>query len=245
MSKTSIRVLVAAAGRGSRAGLSYPKTLFPIHGHPILVRILRLLASYDTKPAVIVSPEGRGLVQSVLDARELSAELIVQQSPKGMGDAILCLESSLAEPTEHVLLIWGDIPFIQEQTVTNLVAQHLRDDNDLTFATRIVDQAYTVVRRDTNGQVIALEETRETGRALERGERDIGLFVFRRAPVLQCLKKDVPGKFGKHTGEHGFLYVVQQLVEQGFKVDAMPIATELDLVSLNSMSDIEPWLGKI
>lgn len=239
-----MRVLIAAAGRGSRAGLPYPKTLFPIQGHPILVRILNLLSPYDPNPAIIVSPEGKELVQSELDARHLDAELIVQPSPKGMGDAILYLESSQSEPSEHVLLIWGDIPFIQAKTVANLVAQHFRDDNDLTFATRVVDHAYTIVRRDTKGRVIALEETRETGKPLERGERDIGLFVFRRAPVLHCLKQDVPRKFGKHTGEHGFLYVVQQLVGQGFKVEAVPIATEIDLVSLNSMSDIEPWLEK-
>lgn len=53
-----IRVLVAAAGRGTRAGLPYPKTLYPVQGRPILLRILDLLSPYDDCPTVVVSPEG-------------------------------------------------------------------------------------------------------------------------------------------------------------------------------------------
>lgn len=242
MNHDSIRALVAAAGRGARAGLPYPKTLFPIQGQPILVHILNLLATYDRFPAVIVSPEGKGLIQSELDARGFKSELIEQPVPKGMGDAVLCLEHSLVPPVEHVLLIWGDIPFIQPATIATLVSQHLNNNNDLTFATRVVDQAYTVVRRNSKGSVLDLEETRESGRPVTAGERDIGLFVFRRIPVLEYLKKDVPEKLGKHTGEHGFLYIVRQLVIQGLKVEALPIATELDLISLNSLNDVQPWL---
>jgi bifunctional UDP-N-acetylglucosamine pyrophosphorylase/glucosamine-1-phosphate N-acetyltransferase len=244
MNPDSIRALVAAAGRGSRAGLLYPKTLFPIKGQPILIHILNLLSPYDRCPAVIVSPEGKTPIQSELDVRNHKPELIVQPVPKGMGDAVLCLEHSLAPPAEHVLLVWGDIPFIQPMTVATMVSQHLNNNNDLTFATRIVDRAYTVVRRDSQGRVVDLEETRESGRPVEAGERDIGLFVFRRSPVFECLKNDVPEKFGKHTGEHGFLYIVRQLVIQGLKVEALPIATELDLVSLNCLSDVQPWLEK-
>lgn len=245
MNPNSIRALVAAAGRGTRAGLSYPKTLFPIKGQPILIHILNLLEPYDRLPAIVVSPDGKGPIEAELDARGFKSELIEQSVPKGMGDAVLCLEHSLAPPTEHVLLVWGDIPFIQPATIATMVSQHLEDSNDLTFATRVVDQAYTIVRRDSAGRVLDLEETRESGRSKIAGERDIGLFVFRRIPVLESLKKDVPGKYGNHTNEHGFLYIVRQLVIQGLKVEALPIATELDLVSLNSLNDVQPWLGEV
>jgi bifunctional UDP-N-acetylglucosamine pyrophosphorylase/glucosamine-1-phosphate N-acetyltransferase len=44
---------------------------------------------------------------------------------------------------------------------------------------------------------------------------------------------------GAATGEHGFLYVVEHLIQRGFKVEALPIATERDLVSLNRPSDLD------
>jgi bifunctional UDP-N-acetylglucosamine pyrophosphorylase/glucosamine-1-phosphate N-acetyltransferase len=240
----NIRALIAAAGRGSRAGLPYPKTLFPIRGKPILVRIHEVLAYYDKKPTVIVSPAGHAPIEHCLATANLAAHLVTQTEPRGMGDAVLSFERSPASgEAEHVLLVWGDIPFLQSTTVALLVEAHLTNSNDFTFVTKHVESAYTVVNRDTAGRVQRLMETRESGVGLPQpGERDIGLFMFRKDAVLPLLSEDLPGKRGRHTGEHGFLYVVEHLVARGMRVVGLPIADELDLISLNSMNDVREYL---
>jgi bifunctional UDP-N-acetylglucosamine pyrophosphorylase/glucosamine-1-phosphate N-acetyltransferase len=239
-----IRALVAAAGRGTRAGLQYPKTLFALQGRPILVRIMELLALYDKEPTVIVSPDGEAPVRKCLAASHCSAHLVVQPSPKGMGDAVLRFDQSPAfKNAEHVLLIWGDVPFIQPQTVSAVVKAHLAHGNDFTFATRMVDAAYTVVSRDELARVTGVVETRESGINEPRpGERDIGLFVFRKDVLMPALREELPGKWGTTTGEHGFLYIIGHLAARGCKVEALPVATEMDLVSLNSMKDVHAFL---
>lgn len=239
-----IHALIAAAGRGTRAGLPYPKTLFPIQGHPILLRILDLLAPYDDSPTVIVSPEGEHAIRECLAQQERRAHLVQQPGPRGMGDAVLRFaDSPVANSAEHLLLIWGDVPFIQQSTLDGLVRAHLENGHDFTFATRQVDSAYTLVSRDEQGRVTSVIESREAGIQTPRaGERDIGLFIFKKQPVMDWLKRDLPGKFGRTTGEHGFLYVIGHLAQAGFDVAALPIATELDLVSLNSMKDIDAYL---
>ncbi len=239
-----VRVLVAAAGRGTRAGLPYPKTLFRIRGKSILVRITELLAAYDATPTVIVSPDGLVLVQQALDAVGQAAHLVEQPVPTGMGDAVLRFAQSPAyKSAEHVLLLWGDIPFIQSETVAAVVNAHLAHGNDFTCATRSVDSAYTIVSRDLDGAVTGVVETREAGIAKpQSGEREIGLFVFRKSVVLDALREELPGKWGKSTGEHGFLYIIGHLAARGFRVEALPVATDLDLVSLNSMKDVDDFL---
>ena len=239
-----VRALVAAAGLGTRSGLPYPKTLFQIHNKPILAHIVDLLAPYDAHPTVIVSPDGESPIRQCLASYGFAAQLVVQPEPRGMGDAVLRYEHSPAfAEAEHVLLVWGDIPFIQPATVAVMVGTHLMDDNDFTFATRRVNSAYTVVSRNFDGQVIGVTETREQGLAEPQpGERDIGLFVFRKTIVIDALSEDLGGKWGQSTGEHGFLYIIRHLVERGLRVVALPIATELDLVSLNSLKDIDAYL---
>lgn len=236
-----LRALVAAAGRGTRAGLPYPKTLFPVQGKPILIRIAELLAPYDAQPTVIVSPDGQEPIRESLAAHGREAHLVVQPVPRGMGDAVLkFVESPVAADANHVLLIWGDIPLIQPETVAAIVTDHLHHESDFTFATRHVDSAYTVVSRSPQGDVLGVVETREAGAAVpSAGEREIGLFVFRKQVVLDALVGDAPGKFGKTTGEHGFLYVIGHLAKLGFKVRALPVATELDLISLNAVKDLD------
>jgi bifunctional UDP-N-acetylglucosamine pyrophosphorylase/glucosamine-1-phosphate N-acetyltransferase len=234
-----LRALIAAAGTGSRAGLPYPKTLHPVLGKPILVRLMDTLRPVDPAPTVIVSPAGRADVESCLTEHGLTASLVEQPAPTGMGDAVLRFRDAPAfDAAEHVLLVWGDIPLLEAATVEALAAAHLAHGNDFTFATRFVEQAYTIVERGADGRVAGLVETREAGTAPAPGERDIGLFAFRRDPVFALLDRKLPGATGRATGEHGFLYLVRHLAERGFRVEALPVATERDLISLNRLSDL-------
>ena len=239
-----ISVVIAAAGVGSRTGLPYPKTLFPIKGKPILVRLAELLAPYDAEPTVIVSEGGKEQIKQCLLKNNIQAQLVIQSIPRGMGDAVLCIDNSEEfANSEHVLLVWGDIPFIKQETVETMINHHLEQDSDFTFASRVVDEAYTVVVRDKSGNVTHLIETREEGMTdLGPGERDMGLFIFRKSLTLQALREELPNKWGKSTGEHGFLYIIEHLVSKGLQVKALPIAQKIELVSFNNMEDVSSYL---
>jgi bifunctional UDP-N-acetylglucosamine pyrophosphorylase / glucosamine-1-phosphate N-acetyltransferase len=239
-----ICALVAAAGSGTRACLPYPKTLFPIQGKPILIRVAELLAPYDLHPTIIVSPNGQAQIQECLNDSGVVAHLVVQPEPRGMGDAVLRFEHSPAfANAEHVLLVWGDVPFIQPETLATVIKVHIEHKNDFTFPTRQVSSAYTMVSRDTLGQVTGVVETREQGiLAPQAGERDIGLFIFRKAVVLDALREELSNKWGRSTNEHGFLYVIRHLAARGLRVEALLVATELDLVSFNSLKDVDAYV---
>lgn len=233
-----LRALIPAAGRGSRAGLPYPKTLHPVRGVPILGRLLDLLAPYDAEPVVIVSPEGLAPIAEFLRTSGRTAELIVQPEPRGMGDAVLRFDgAAAADEAEDILLVWGDIPLISPETIATAVTAHQAGDAAITFPTRHVERAYTVVSRDAQGNVTDLTETRESGAVPGPGEREIGLFVFRPDAVFPLLREH-PG-VGRSTGERGFLHVVGHLARAGATVAALPVATEDDLVSLNALADLE------
>ena len=235
--------LIAAAGRGTRANLPYPKTLFPIQGTPILVRILKLFESFDPHPTVIVSPDGREAIESSLKGHRLSAELVTQPKPLGMGNAVLCFSKSqrFAE-ADHIVLLWGDIPFIQPNTLQAMIACHMAHENDMTFVTKKVEKAYTVVTRDGSGHILRVDETRELGLMPKQGEREVGLFIFRKTPVFEHLQVDTPSRFSQSTKEHGFLYVIGLLVRSGLRVEGLSIATALDIVSLNALGDLDGHL---
>jgi bifunctional N-acetylglucosamine-1-phosphate-uridyltransferase/glucosamine-1-phosphate-acetyltransferase GlmU-like protein len=235
-----IRVLIAAAGVGSRAGLPYPKTLHPVLGRPILLRLIETLAPVDPHPTIVVSPAGREPIAACLAEAGVDADLLIQERATGMGDAILRFrDAPAARGAQHLLVVWGDIPLIDPETVRLTCDAHLAHGNDFTFPTRRVESAYTIVERAPDGSVGALIETREARIEPGPGERDIGLFVLRVDPVLPLLAERLPGALGGSTGEHGFLYIVRHLAARGHRVEGLPIATERDLVSLNRLSDLD------
>lgn len=234
-----VSTLIAAAGRGTRANLPYPKTLFKIEGKEILLRIFDTTKSYDQKPTIVVSPSGKVAIKNFLSKNSREAHLVIQKEARGMGDAVLKFENSPSfKIAEDIILIWGDVPFIRKITIQKMVERHIDKNNIFTFVTAETKMAYTRVIRDKKGNIQDLIETREEGLLIESGERDIGLFIFKKKEIFDLLKKDLPKKYSSKTNEHGFLYLISHLVQNGYKVEGLKIANKKELVSLNKIADL-------
>ncbi len=236
----NINVLIAAAGKGSRANLPYPKTLYKINGKEILARILDNLEELDKEPTIIASPNGEKYIKDFLLENGRYANIVIQENPKGMGDAVINFEKSpFSKLSENILLIWGDIPYIRKLTIQKMIQSHFGNNNTFTFVTSDTEKAYTIVQRNERDEVIDIIETREENIPIKSGERDIGLFIFRKDPVFNLLKLELPKKYSLKTKEHGFLYIVNHLVKKGFKVEGIKIANKKELISLNKISDLD------
>ena len=234
-----IKVLIVAAGKGTRANLPYPKTLFKINGEEILLKILNTTNELDPHPTVIVSPKGKKDIKNFLFDVSKKAYLVIQEEAKGMGDAVMKFEKSPAfESTDNILLIWGDIPYIKKRTIQKMVEAHFESKNIFTFVTAETEAAYTRVIRDQNHKILDVIETREERLPIKKGERDIGLFIFKKNEVFNLLKMELQKKYSYKTKEHGFLYLIHHLVEKGFKVEALKIADKKELISLNKITDL-------
>ena len=240
MYKPKVNVLIPAAGEGKRSGLSYPKTLYEIEGKPILLHILDLVKFIDTKPTIVVNPKGEKKIKDLLNKNSKQFHLVIQNTPMGMGDAILKFEQSPSyDNSKDIFLIWGDVPFIRKDTLEKMINVHFKNNNDFTLVTKKVSSAYTLISRDDKQNIIKAEETRETSNKAISGERDIGIFIFKRLQIFNLLKEELPGKYGNKTGEHGFLYIIEHLSKRGFRIEALPIANDKELKSLNSLSDLK------
>lgn len=236
--------LIAAAGLGSRSGLDYPKALFEINGIPILVQILEKFKTISAKSIIVINQNYQDQFSEALLRFNYhyprDFEFVYQNEPKGMGDAVLQVsQCSDALNAENLLLQWGDIPFIRITTIKKMLEHHFLSKSEFTLVTADSDLCYTkVIRNKLSQQVLSVEETRETGSSPSSGERDIGLFIFNRKIVLDLLSQDLENKFGLKTGEHSFLYVIKHLASLGHKTVAINIANEKEVISLNSLEDI-------
>ena len=241
---SNISVLIAAGGMGTRSGLSHPKTLYPINGRPILHRLHSLFHNYDKCPKIIVSPEGKSSIREFLRLNSLGAELIIQKEPKGMGDAVLQSRqsSNIVNNCEHIILSWSDIPFLTKTTLNFLVKNHLESQNDFSLITGDASKPYTFVERNSDNELCRVIETREISEEVEipsYGERDIGLFMFKKNIVFNALLSNSKNKFGNVTGEHGFLYIIEEILKLGGKVNAYKIAKKQELLSFNTADDLK------
>ncbi len=239
----SLRVVVPAAGRGSRSGMSLPKTLRVVDGTPILVRILDAVREFDPRPVVVVSPDGRSAIANALEEAGRDAELVVQAAPRGMGDAVRQFDQAGgADRADTLVVVWGDMVAVDARLIRQALLALARDGADLVFPSHVATPPYTLVVRGEAGGVVRLVERRELPAGFpETGESDTGIFVFRKEPVLSILREAPAALSGRTTGELGFLAVVGVLAERGGRVAALPIASALSAASFNSPEDLERY----
>ncbi len=240
---SSVRVVVPAAGKGSRSGMSLPKTLRVVDGVPILVRILDAVRGLDARPVVVVSPDGRAAIADALRGAGRDAELVVQDAPRGMGDAVRQFDrADGADRAETLIVVWGDMVAVDGELIRQALATLVRDGLELVFPSHIATPPYTLVVRDEQGEVRGLVERREAPAGFpETGESDTGVFVFQKDPVFRILREEPPELRGRTTGEVGFLAVVGLLAARGGRVAALPIATALAASSFNSPEDLDRY----
>lgn len=236
-----ISVVIAAAGKGSRSGLDYPKCLFKIDDLSILERILKKLRHVDDNPKIIVSPSGYRRVLDELRAANSSADLIIQDHPNGMGDAVLQLDPINSELNENILLIWGDVPFISIDTINRTILRHFTQNNSFTLPTITTKNPYTIVKRNKENEISGIIETKNKLKKSipSYGERDLGLFLFKKDIVLKLLKQDLPNKFNNEDSEHGFLYLIEHLFRNYEKIGSVKVKNLKESLSLNSIEDLQ------
>jgi bifunctional N-acetylglucosamine-1-phosphate-uridyltransferase/glucosamine-1-phosphate-acetyltransferase GlmU-like protein len=234
-----LKVLIPAAGKGERSGLSYPKTLKIFDGIPILIRTLQTVLEIDRNPVVIVSPQGEKLIKKTIREYGNEAELLVQKEPCGLGDAILCFrKSEYFNKTDEVLVVWGDMISVQIETLRRLIFLFRKNGLTFAFPSKVSNPCYTYVERNEEGKVIALSERMEFGDELPLvGESDIGVFIFNKI-VFDILTSHQESLIGKSTNEIGFLPIVSILSGMGHSIDAFKIADEIDSLSFNTIHDL-------
>jgi len=242
----NVSAVIAAAGKGTRSKLNFPKCLFKIEDREILGRILDALPNNLHSKNIIVSNDGYKPIASYINNLKVKdIHLIIQEKQLGMGNAILQLYDIQSTLANNILLMWGDLPFISGESIESLLSYHFNEKNDFSFLTLMSKNVYTLVERDNLGNIQRVIESKELNDLKKipiLGERDIGVFIFKRDIILEYLQRDLNNKFGPKSGEHGFLYVIEHLVNDGYKVGGIETHNEIEGVSFNALEDIKKFL---
>lgn len=110
-----LQIIILAAGHGTRMKSDLPKILHTLGGRPSLHYVLDLAQSLRPQRVVlVVSPGLKDLTTP------FSHQTVVQPLAQGTGDGVRCALPLLTEQG-HVLVLYGDTPLIQKETVDRMV----------------------------------------------------------------------------------------------------------------------------
>ena len=117
-----IAAVILAAGQGTRMKSDLPKVLHPVAGRPMLDHVVRSARRVGADPVVAVVGHGAEQVRRHFDGQTLLFAL--QDEQLGTGHALMCAEKSLGSFAGDLLLLCGDVPLLQPETLQALRMHH-------------------------------------------------------------------------------------------------------------------------
>ena len=213
MTDRSLACLILAGGLGTRMRSSLPKVLHPACGRPLLEWVLDAVAPLGAEPTLVVVPPDAPQIAELLPE---SAAAVVQETPRGTGDAVRCAADALAGFEGDILVVYADTALLEPEPLEELLAA--RRDAGAAAAVLTIERDrrtgadFGRIVRGADGSVERIVEVRDATpeeRALT--EVNSGIYAFDAALLWEYL-----GKLGSDN-DQGELYLTDVI---GLLVDA-------------------------
>jgi|TARA_X000000950_G_C13918434_1_gene662129 bifunctional UDP-N-acetylglucosamine pyrophosphorylase/glucosamine-1-phosphate N-acetyltransferase len=154
----NIHTIILAAGEGSRMKSSKAKSLQRIGGKTMLEMICQTAGSISQKITLVVGYDKKSIIKAS-KALNLDINSCEQPEPIGTGDAVKHGISKVIDASK-VLVLYGDVPLIKKETLSNLINGC---DNSLSILTTVLENpfGYGRVKKDESGNPIAIVEEKD------------------------------------------------------------------------------------
>ncbi|MDO5632612.1 MAG: bifunctional UDP-N-acetylglucosamine diphosphorylase/glucosamine-1-phosphate N-acetyltransferase GlmU [Paracoccus sp. (in: a-proteobacteria)] len=115
-----VALIVLAAGQGSRMQSDLPKVLHRLGAVPLVGHALAAGRSLDPEQVIVVAGHGADLVRKAVAKLDPDAQIALQEQQLGTGHAVQQAMPLLEGFGGRVIVLYGDTPFIGEDTLARL-----------------------------------------------------------------------------------------------------------------------------
>ena len=116
-----LAALILAAGKGSRMNSDMPKVLHSVGRKPLLGHVISLTKSLQIAKLAIVTGHKSELIDMYIKEQKIDAKCLKQARQLGTADAVKCTEKYFQNFQGYMLVLYGDVPFIKENTITKML----------------------------------------------------------------------------------------------------------------------------
>jgi len=246
MTDQNLAIVILAAGQGTRMKSATPKLLHPLGGLPIIAHVLATAKELDAAHVVSVVRHERDRLVDVISVDMPESVIVDQDEIAGTGRAVeLAVAALPADFSGDVLVVNGDVPLLDAETLRGLIAQHRAGSAAATILSSFPDDAtgYGRIVRTPAGHLDRIVEHKDaTEREREIGEINAGIYLFGLAQLrdqLAALTTD------NAQGEKYLTDVIGLLRQAGFDVDALPVSESWLVEGINDRAQLSDAAAKL
>jgi len=208
-----LAVVILAAGQGKRMKSPLPKVLQPLAGQPLLRHVLARARQLEPASLHVVYGHGGEQVRTAITDPDLHWSLQARQL--GTGHALMQAMPQVSDDA-LVLVLYGDVPLIEPQTLRRLIEAAGPKSMSLLTVMLQDPQGYGRIVRNARGAIQKIVEQKDATRAqLKIREGNSGIMA---APA-KLLRRWL-GKLSNRNaqGEYYLTDIIAMAVKEKFKV---------------------------
>lgn len=183
------KAVILAGGQGKRMKADIPKPLFKVLGEPMLEWVISACEEAGVSDICVIKGFMGEMIDDYLGGRYRTA---LQAERLGTGHAVMQAIPFLNEDKSgHTLVLCGDAPFIDADTLSNALAAHIEQDNAVTVITAELEDPFgygRIIRTETGiSGIVEQKDASEEQKAVR--EVNSGAYWFRTADLVELLGK--------------------------------------------------------
>jgi bifunctional UDP-N-acetylglucosamine pyrophosphorylase/glucosamine-1-phosphate N-acetyltransferase len=233
MSNQRISAVIMAAGKGTRLKSELPKVLHSVCGRPMLSYVFDACRAADVTRLIGVVGHKQDLVREAFASAE--DVVWVEQNPQnGTGHAVMVCREALDGQADHALVLCGDGPLIRPETLHELIAKHIDEQNVITLATAVLDDptGYGRIDRNPDGTLRGIVEHNDCSpEQLKICEVNPSMYLFKMPELLGYLDRLTNDNA---KGEYYITDCLEMAISDGLRVAAITALEPEDILSINN-----------
>ena len=230
----SLKSIIMAAGKGSRMMSELPKVIHLAHSKPMVVRIIDALNALDVEENVLILGHKR---EKVLEVLGNDISYVIQEEQLGTGHAVKQAEEKIKNYNGDILIINGDIPLIQKETLVNFYNEYKKENADGIILTAIFDNPFSYGRIfKENDRVLKIVEEKEANEEQKKiKEVNAGVYIFKAQHLAYAL-----GKINNNNekGEYYLTDVIEILASENKKIISYSLEDSMEIQGVNSKVEL-------
>ena len=233
--------IVMAAGKGTRMKSDLPKVLFPVLERPMVEYVLDALEKAGVDKILLVVGYRSDLVRRTLTHRK-NIVFIEQTEQRGTGHAVMMCRDELQLHSGSVIVVAGDCPMLQAETIGKLFDAYLPDQAgtmpSCILGTVIKENPVGLGRiiRDVSGEFEKIVEEKDaTPDQKLTKEVNMSYYVFHTPDLLEALNHL---RTDNSQGEYYITDTPAVLKGEGKRVIALPVLKQIESLGINTVEEL-------
>ncbi len=190
---SNLYAVILAGGQSRRIKSKLPKVFHRISGRMMIEWVIESAKTLDPVKIIVVGNSTNHALLREVTSRYEKVSVIVQEVPRGTGDAVRYAESEI--PKDAIVYVGsGDAPLIRGSTLKEMYDKLLSSDADAVVLTAEVPnpEGYGRVIREGDRFLRIVEHRDATEEERKVREVNAGFYMFRADRLFEALKRITP-----------------------------------------------------